>query len=80
MLILASAIATNILHFGLDAPPEVLVLNLTLAPQELVARIYGELGEVPELSTVSLSAGLLGLAIVAAAVTFWRYQTLRVTR
>lgn len=80
MLILASAVATNILHFGLDGPAEVLVLNLTFAPQELVARIYGETGETPALGTLALSAGIAAIAITAAATTFWRYQSLRVTR
>lgn len=80
LLILASAIATNILRFGLDAPAEVMVLNLTFAPAETVSRIYGSPGEIPELGTVQLAAGLLALAVVSGAVTFWRYHTLRVTR
>jgi len=80
MMILASAIATNILYFGLDLPPEVLVLNLPFAPGEMVVRIYGEAGEVPALDTLALAAGLLALTVVSASVTFWRYQSLRVTR
>ncbi len=80
MMILASAIATNIFHFGLDGPAEVMVLNLTFAPGELVRRIYGEAGEIPALDTAALVAGLVALTLVSASITFWRYQSLRVTR
>ena len=80
MLILASITATNILHYGIGTAVEVMVFNLTWAPTELVYRIYGEPGREPTLDTIALVAGVAAWTIAGSATTFYRYQTLRVTR
>lgn len=79
-VIIGSGVVATTLRFGLDGPPESILLHLTLAPVELVARIYGRTAEEAGVETASLVAGV-SLWTFAGGLTAWlRYRTLRVTR
>ncbi|HET9443356.1 MAG TPA: hypothetical protein VFO65_08525, partial [Acidimicrobiales bacterium] len=78
---IGSAAVSATLVFGLDGPPELMVLSLTRAPLELARRIHGA-DPAPrlDLDTAVLAAGAAGWTAVSAAVAVLRYRRLRVTR
>jgi hypothetical protein len=79
-VLLGSGIVAGTLVFGLNAPHELIVLHLIVAPLALVSRIYGVPDVAPEVSTVVLALGVAGWTVVMTAVAVWRYQRLQVTR
>lgn len=56
------------------------LLNLNLPPLEAVFRIYGRPGGIPDTPTALVFAAVAGWTVLGLAVTWWRYQRLRVTR
>jgi ABC-2 type transport system permease protein len=56
------------------------MLSLFVIPFELVQRIYGEPGELPELSTAAVVAANLAWTVAGLTVTAVRYRRLTVTR
>jgi ABC-2 type transport system permease protein len=80
LFLLTTSTATSALVEGAEADARLYLLNLFLIPFELASRIYGEVGNEPRLSTLSLVAANLAWVLAAAWLTRWRYQHLRVTR
>ncbi|MFV1991806.1 MAG: hypothetical protein ACC652_13830, partial [Acidimicrobiales bacterium] len=73
-------ITAGILTEQADVSRNLHLLNLFTLPLELVFRVYGDPGDLPEVSTVSLAAAWLAWIVVGFGFTFWRYQRLAVTR
>jgi ABC-2 type transport system permease protein len=80
LLIIGSQTVAATWRFGLDGPPEALLLSLTAAPMILVEHIYAEPGALNELSTTALVGGVSAWTLVGAAVAVWKYRSLQVTR
>lgn len=83
LVLTGSAVAAGVVVEGMGAPSSWRLLSLTRLPFELVRRLYGQRPEtMPALdaSTVVVSGAAVVVTTVAAAVTLWRYQHLRVTR
>jgi ABC-2 type transport system permease protein len=55
-------------------------INLLAMPFELAQRVYGEPGDLPELSTWTVLAANVAWTLAGGAVVAWRYRRLRVTR
>ena len=79
-LIIGSGVIASTIYIGLDGPPEAILLHLTLAPVELVARIYGRTAEEANVATAALVAGVALWTLLGAGIAWLRYRTLRVTR
>lgn len=79
-LLIGSGIVIRTLVFGLGASTNLLVIDLTLAPLELMRRIYGRPGFFPQIDTWLLTAGVLAMTAASAAIAIARYQRLQVTR
>lgn len=80
LFLLTISTATSALVEDAGADVRLYLLNLFLVPFELAARIYGDVGEEPRLTTASLVAANLAWVLAAGALARWRYQRLRVTR
>lgn len=78
LLLLVSGSVTSTLVEALDADRRLYLLNLSLAPFELVQRIYGVPGEEPAIETISLVAANLAWVLAAAAMVVWRYRRITV--
>ena len=79
-LIIGSGVIASTIYIGLDGPPEAILLHLTLAPVELVARIYGRTAEEANVATAALVAGVSLWTLLGGGIAWLRYRTLRVTR
>ena len=80
LLLFVTGVVTGVLVDELDAPDELLALNLSGAPFELAVRVHGEAGDVPGTSTLALAVGVLGLTAAFGVLLRWRYQRLAVTK
>lgn len=80
LAIIGSSIVAGILGGALDLAESFFLLNLSLAPLELLNRIYGQTGDLPEVATWAVAAAVAAWTLVGFGVTWWRYQRLRVTR
>lgn len=58
----------------------IFLFNLLVVPFDLVTRIFSDPPAQPELSTVSVVVANIGWIVVPWAMTWWRYQRLRVDR
>jgi hypothetical protein len=79
-VLLGSAIVSETFVEGLGASAELLGLNLSGGPLELVARIYGRPGFAPSVETWVLALTFGAWTIGASAVAIVRYRRLQVTR
>lgn len=79
LLLIGTQIVAGTLRFGLDGPPEVLLVSLTLSPVLLVEHVYG-MQNVEGLGTAALVAGVGGWTLLGFGVAALRYQRLQVTR
>ncbi len=79
LLVLLSGVVTGALQAA-GAPDWLLAFDLTGGPFELVARIYGELGNAPEVGTAVLAGAALLWVALGTGACWWRYHTLVVTR
>lgn len=80
LLVIGSQVIAATWRFGLDGPPEALLVSLTVAPSLLVEHIYAEPASVEGLSTAPLVAGVALWTATGAAVAVVRYRRLQVTR
>lgn len=80
LLVIGSQIVAATWRFGLDGPPEAILVSLTAAPMLLVEHIYAEPGAIENLTTVDLAAGVTAWTLAGAAVAIWKYRSLQVTR
>ena len=79
-VVLGSGVVSNTLLFALNSSRSFVLLSLTRAPAELVVRIYGEPGFIPQVGTLQLALAVAAWTVAGAAVTWWRYRSLQVTR
>ncbi|MDQ3106509.1 MAG: ABC transporter permease, partial [Actinomycetota bacterium] len=79
-VIVGSAVVSETLVAALDAPANLLALNLSGGPLDLVRRIYGEPGLSRGVDTWVLAVVLVGLTIACGAIAVVRYRRLQVTR
>jgi ABC-2 type transport system permease protein len=79
LVLLVTGVVANALVEA-EAPAWLLALSLADAPFELVYRIFGERGNLPEVDTVSLAAGQAGWFLLGSAVLWYRHQRFVVTR
>jgi len=80
LLLLVSASLSGVLVDQAELSDLWWTINLLAMPFELAQRIYGEPGDLPELSTWTVVAANLAWTLAGAAVVAWRYRRLRVTR
>jgi ABC-2 type transport system permease protein len=79
LVLLVTGVVANAL-VDAEAPAWLLALSLADAPFELVYRIFGERGNLPEVDTVSLAAGQAGWFLLGSFVLWFRHQRFVVTR
>jgi ABC-2 type transport system permease protein len=80
LLLLVSASLSGVLVEQAELSDLWWTINLLAMPFELAARIYGQPGDLPELSTWTVVAANLAWTLAGAAVVAWRYRRMRVTR
>ena len=80
LLALASPAVASALVDGAELSPNWRLIDVFSMPFELVFRIYGEPGNFPELSTVSIIAVNLAWTLGGLAIVVWRYSRLVVAR
>jgi len=80
LLLIGSNIVANTLHFGLDAPDEWMLLSLTLAPFQLLRRIYGAPDFEFSMATSTVILANVAWIAFGAAIAVVRYRRLQVTR
>ncbi|HYD10156.1 MAG TPA: ABC transporter permease [Acidimicrobiales bacterium] len=71
---------SGVLHEALDVNEHVLLLNLVALPFELVVRIYGEPGDLRDVSTAAVVLANVAWTVGGASLVLWRYKKLAVTR
>lgn len=79
-VIIGSGTLAGTLLSAVHAPHDVVVLSLTESAIELVRRIYGQRGSVPQVDTLVLAAGNAAWTLGLGAIAVLRYQRLQVTR
>lgn len=78
--LVVSAAVTSSLVEAADMSESVYLLNLLVAPFELVTRIYGEdNGAISSVGTTLVVAANLGWIAAGLGLTWWRYQRIEVT-
>jgi ABC-2 type transport system permease protein len=80
LVMFASPGLADALIEGGDLSPYWRVIDLLSMPLELVARIYGEAGEYPELSTWAILAANVVWTVAGLAIVAWRYSRLVIAR
>ncbi len=80
LLLLVTAAVSGTLVEGVGLPDWVYVFNLNVIPFELAFRIYGEPGNLPQLSTAALAVAVPAWTVAGAIVVWTRYRRLRVVR
>jgi len=78
LVLLVSAVVANVLVEEMDAPGWVLAFDLFDTPFELAGRIFGERGEVPEVSTAALATSAAVVIGLGSLFVRTRYQRLAV--
>ncbi len=79
-VLLVSGTLTTTLVENTSAPDELQLANLVSVPFELVFRIFGENGPMPELATLGVVTANIGWALLGWGFTWWRYRTMAVAR
>lgn len=80
LLVVGSGVVSGVLVNEFAAPDALLLLNLSGAPFELVQRVYGRLGTLPEVGTWQVVLGAAAWTAAGWLVAWWRYRNLQVTR
>jgi ABC-2 type transport system permease protein len=80
LIVLASPILAAALVDGAGLSPYWRLISVFSMPFELVARVYGQPGAFPELSTVSIVAVNVAWTLGGLAVVAWRYSRLVIAR
>ena len=80
LLLFATPILSAALVEGADLSPSFRLIDISTMPFELVFRIFGDLGNFPELSTWSVLASNLVWTLGGLAVVWWRYSRLVIAR
>jgi ABC-2 type transport system permease protein len=80
VVVLVSTTLANVLVENAETSENVLLVSLFDMPFELVQRIYGEPGELPEISTALVVAANLAWTVLGLVITGVRYRQLTVTR
>ncbi len=80
LVLLVTSAVTGALVNGVGLPEWLSAFNLAASPFELVQRIYGEHGDLPETATWTLVVVNVGWIVVGFGVTWWRYHSIVVTR
>ena len=80
LTLLISSGVTAALVENADVNKRIYLVNLFLLPFELVQRVYGEVGNQPEVQTISLVAAFVAWVAACAAIVVWRYRKLTVAR
>jgi ABC-2 type transport system permease protein len=80
LVMFASPALADALIEGGDLSPYWRVIDLLSMPLELVARIYGEPGEFPELSTLVVLLANVVWTVAGLAIVAWRYSRLVIAR
>ncbi len=79
--LVVSAAVTSALVDAADMSRNLFLLNLLVAPFELVSRIYGENnGSEPGIATASVVLANLAWVVAGLGFTWWRYQRMEVTK
>lgn len=80
LVILLSGVVTSVLVEAAELNAHLYLLNLLVAPFELVVRIYGEPSEQPDIGTAAVVASNVAWAAGGGLLTWIRYRTLEVSR
>jgi ABC-2 type transport system permease protein len=80
LFLLATASAASILVEDAGADHRLLLLHLMFLPFELVQRIYGEVGNEPEIGTLSLVCAEAAWTLACSWFVWWRYDRMTVQR
>lgn len=80
LLVLAAPILGAALVDGAELSPYWRLIDISTMPFELVFRIFGQAGNLPELSTISIVAANLVWTIGGLAIVWWRYSKLVIAR
>jgi ABC-2 type transport system permease protein len=80
LTIVGTGAVTGVLVNGVGLPEWLLAFDLTSSPFELVRAIYGETGDLRSTPIGALVAVNLGWILLGAAVIWWRYRRIEVTR
>lgn len=80
LTLLATSVATGTLVEQAGADQRLMLLNLFFVPFELVQRVYGQVGTRPGIGTAQLVAAEMAWTAGSAAVLWWRYRKLTITR
>ncbi|HZQ26285.1 MAG TPA: ABC transporter permease [Acidimicrobiales bacterium] len=80
LLITGSGVVAGVVVNALRLSDGFFLLNVNVPPLELVARIYGKPGVIPDVPTAVVAAAVAAYTVAGLALTWWRYQRLQVTR
>jgi ABC-2 type transport system permease protein len=80
LMVIGTQIVAGTWRFGLNGPDEAMLVSLTSAPFQLVARIYGRPDPILHVATPTLVLANLAWIAAGAATAIVRYQRLQVTR
>ena len=80
LIVLISPILANALVEGAGLSPYWWMISLFTMPFELVNRIFGQAGDLPEISTLAVLAANVAWTVVGLAIVVWRYSKLVVAR
>lgn len=80
LAIIGTSIMAGILVEALKLSESFYLANLNVPPLELVARIFGEPGELGHVDTWLVAAAVAAWTAAGFGLAWWRYQRLRVTR
>jgi ABC-2 type transport system permease protein len=80
LIVLATPALAGALVEAADLSPYWRLIDVFSTPFELVYRVFGQAGNFPELSTISIVAVNLAWTLIGIAVVAWRYRTLVIAR
>ncbi len=80
LIVLISPILANALVEGAGLSPYWWMISLFTMPFELVNRIFGQAGDLPEISTAAVLAANIVWTVVGLSIVVWRYSKLVVAR
>jgi ABC-2 type transport system permease protein len=80
LLVIVTTTVASILAEGASQNDNYAMLSVTVAPLELVQRIYGTSAELSGASIVAVVGSCVSWTVLGLGTLFWRYRTLEVTR